>query len=100
MRSVVRFENDRLRVLELRLPPGEKEPMHSHPAFLVIVLSPATMRMTSTEDRVTELDVTAGQVSFSEATTHAGENVGATELHELIVELKQPAARSPLAGEL
>lgn len=88
MRSVVRFENDRLRLLELRLQPGEKEPMHSHPAYLVFVLSPARMRMTSSEDRVTELDLTAGQICFSEATAHAGENVGTTELHELIVELK------------
>lgn len=88
MRSVVRLDNDRLRVLELRLRPGEKEAMHSHPAYLVIVLRPARMRMTSPEDRVTELDLTAGQVSFSEATAHAGENVGTTELHELIVELK------------
>ena len=46
------------------------------------------MRMTSTEDRVTELELSAGQISFSEATAHAGENVGTTELHELIVELE------------
>jgi hypothetical protein len=62
--------------------------MHSHPAYLVLVLSPARMRMTSTEGRVTELDLPAGQISFSNATAHAGDNVGSTELHELIVELK------------
>jgi len=30
----------------------------------------------------------AGQVSFGPPTTHAGENVGDTTLHELIIELK------------
>ncbi len=88
MKSVVRLENDRLRVLELRLGPGETEPMHSHPAYLVVVLRPARMRMTSAGGRVTELELAPGQISFSEATEHAGENLGETELHELIVELK------------
>ena len=38
----VRFENDQVRVLEYRLPPGEKEAMHSHPAGVVHYLSDAT----------------------------------------------------------
>lgn len=32
----VRFENDRVRVLELHMNPGGKEPMHSHPPGLSI----------------------------------------------------------------
>jgi quercetin dioxygenase-like cupin family protein len=88
MKSAVRFENDRLRVLELRLAPGETEAMHSHPAYLVIVLSPARMRMTSFVGGVTDMNLAEGQISFAEAVTHAGENVGTTELHEFIVELK------------
>lgn len=88
MRSVVRLENDRLRVLELRLGPGEVEPMHVHPAYLVIVLSAARMRMTSAGGRVTEVELAQGQISFNEGAQHAGENVGLSELHELVVELK------------
>ena len=30
----VRFENDRVRVLEAILPPGTKEQVHSHPAYV------------------------------------------------------------------
>jgi len=37
----VLLENDQVRVLEYRLKPGEKEPMHSHPAGVVYVLSGA-----------------------------------------------------------
>jgi hypothetical protein len=30
----------------------------------------------------------AGEVSFGSPTTHSGENVGETTLHEIIIELK------------
>src|SRR5437762_5880359 len=35
----VRFENDRVRVLEAILPPGTKEQVHSHPAYVIYVLA-------------------------------------------------------------
>jgi hypothetical protein len=35
----VRFENDRVRVLEAILPPGTKEEVHSHPAYVIYVLA-------------------------------------------------------------
>src|SRR6266516_2335261 len=35
----VRFENDRVRVLESILPPGTKEQAHSHPAYVIYVLA-------------------------------------------------------------
>src|SRR2546427_1244378 len=37
----VRFENDRVRVLEAILPPGTKEQVHSHPAYVIYVLAGA-----------------------------------------------------------
>ena len=36
----VRLENDRVRVLEYSLQPGEKEVMHSHLAYVVHFLAP------------------------------------------------------------
>jgi hypothetical protein len=35
----VRFENERVRVLEATLPPGTKEKVHSHPAYVIYVLA-------------------------------------------------------------
>lgn len=87
--SKVLFENDRVRVVELRLEPGKREPMHSHPAHLVYVLSPAKMKMTSSDGKVKEVEVKAGQVIWGEPLSHAGENVGTTELHEVIIDLKE-----------
>jgi beta-alanine degradation protein BauB len=87
-KSRVLLDNHRVRVLELRLPPGEGEPMHSHPDYLVYVLSPATMRMTAADGSTKVVELGAGQVSFGPPTTHSGENIGETTLHELIIELK------------
>jgi len=84
----VLLDNHRVRVLELRLAPGEREPMHSHPDYLVYVLSPATMRMTAPDGTTKVVELGTGQVSFGSPTMHAGENVGKTTLHELIIELK------------
>ena len=50
----VKSENDRVRVLEYRLKPGEKEVMHSHPFYVVYFFGPATLRATGqTEKRPT-----------------------------------------------
>ena len=87
-KSRVLLDNHRVRVLELRLRPGEGEPMHSHPDYLVYVLSPATMRMTAADGSTKVVTLRAGEVSFGPPTTHSGENVGGTTLHELIIELK------------
>lgn len=51
----VRFENDRVRVLEYRLKAGGKEPMHSHPPGVVFALADATVRTTLPNGTVVEL---------------------------------------------
>jgi quercetin dioxygenase-like cupin family protein len=84
----VRFENERVRVLEYRLEPGQKEPMHSHPPGIVYTLSDAKLRMTASDGSTTESTRSAGNVMWRDFTTHAAENVGTTEAHALAIELK------------
>lgn len=101
-KSSVRLDTPRVRVLELMLGPGQSEPMHSHPDYLVLVLSPATMRMTSPDGEARVVELTAGEVSYNSATSHAGENIGSTQLHEVIIELKDspgPAETAARQGE-
>jgi quercetin dioxygenase-like cupin family protein len=86
----VRVENDRVRVLEYRLKPGEKEAMHSHPAYVVHVLSDATVRTTLPSGTTAETTVKNGEIIWSEPASHAAENIGRTDLHLIIVELKGP----------
>ena len=93
----VRFENDRVRVLEYRLKPGEKEAAHTHPPGVVYILSDATLRATRPDGSVAELKGKAGEVAFRESTTHAIENVGTQEARALAIDLKpcNPQAATP-----
>jgi quercetin dioxygenase-like cupin family protein len=84
----VLLENDQVRVLEYRLKPGEKEPMHSHPAGVVYVLSGAKLKITYPDGRTEERTGTAGETIWREPTTHALENVGDTEAHAIAIDLK------------
>ena len=86
----VLLENDQVRVLEYRLKPGEKEPMHSHPAGVVYVLIGATLKFTYTDGRTEEKAAVVGETLWRNPTTHAVENVGDTEAHAIAIDLKNP----------
>ena len=87
----VLLENDRVRVLDVRIKPGEKVPMHSHPASVGYVLSGGKIRFTYPDGKTEEREPKAGTASWSEAVTHAAGNVGTTELHVVRTELKGEA---------
>jgi beta-alanine degradation protein BauB len=93
----VRFENDRVRVLEANLPPGVKEQVHSHPAYVIYVLSGGKFRNYASDGKVTEGELKTGDVLYREPLTHAAENIGNTEMHMILLELKGAAksAASP-----
>ena len=85
----VLLENEQVRVLEYRLRPGEKEPMHSHPSGIVYEFNDSKLKMT--QDGKTEESVgKAGEVFWRTSVTHALENIGNTEVHALAVEIKTP----------
>jgi len=81
-------ENDRVRVLDFMLQKGAKESSHSHPAHVVYVVAPFKIRFTFPDGRTAIREAKAGDVLFSEAVTHATENIGPGEAHGVLVELK------------
>jgi quercetin dioxygenase-like cupin family protein len=85
--SVV-FENDQVRVLRVVVAPGEKTPMHEHPANVVIPLTDAAVRFTLPDGKTQEPKMPRGTPVWSPAGKHAGENVGKTKVEAIIVELK------------
>ena len=87
----VLLENAQVRVLDVQVKPGEKVAMHSHPAGILYYLSDAKLKITYPDGKTEEREVKAGTAVWSEAVTHAAENVGATELHEVHTELKETA---------
>ena len=84
----LKFENDRVRVLETILPPGGKEKMHSHPPFVVYVIKGGKIRLHDADGKTTEVELKAGDVIYRDPVTHWGENIGTTETDEILVELK------------
>src|SRR5438552_14868991 len=88
----VKFENDRVRVLEATLPPGVKEQVHSHPAYVIYVLEGGRYRNYASDGKVTEGELKTGEVLFREPLTHAAENIGDRPLHMILVELRGEAA--------
>lgn len=85
------LENDCVRVLDYYDRPGEKTLQHKHPAFVLYALSPFKRTLTLPDGKVLKREFKAGDVMWSEAQTHIGENVGQTPTHVLIVELKKPS---------
>jgi beta-alanine degradation protein BauB len=84
----VQFENDCVRVLEANLPPGVKEELHSHPAYVIYVLEGGQYRNYASDGKVSEGELKAGEVLFREPLTHAAENIGDKPLRMILIELK------------
>jgi quercetin dioxygenase-like cupin family protein len=83
-----RLENARVRVLEASLKPGEKEQMHSHPAYVIYVIEGGKVRNHAPDGTTSEAELKAGDVVYREPLTHWAENVGTTTIHMVLVELK------------
>jgi quercetin dioxygenase-like cupin family protein len=89
----VRIDNEWVRVLEYRLKPGQKEPMHSHPHGFVYMLADARARVTRADGSSSIDEDHAGDLTWRGPTTHAYENVGNTDVHAIGVELKPCPSR-------
>ncbi len=82
------LENERIRVLEYRDRPGEKTLQHQHPAFVLYAMSSFKRKLILPDGRTLMREFNIGDVMWSDAQTHIGENIGLTETHVIIVELK------------
>ena len=85
----LRFENDRVRVLETISNPGDQEQLHSHPANVVLVLAGGKLRLTGADGKTGDVEFNAGDALWRAPVTHAAGNVGSTQLHAIIVALRQ-----------
>ena len=82
----VLLDNDRVRMLEVKLKAGEKIPMHSHPAFVVYPMKSGKIKTTLSDGKVRDVENKMGEPRWSEAETHANEAL--TDTHALVIELK------------
>ncbi|DAC72732.1 MAG TPA: cytoplasmic protein [Thermoplasmata archaeon] len=83
------MENDRVRVFDARFKPGEKAAMHTHPDHIVYVFNDGKLKLSPSKGKTQEMDLKAGQTIWMDAASHAAENLGRTDAHLLVVELKE-----------
>jgi len=93
----VLVENDRVRVMDFRLRKGDTERFHSHPAHVLYVLEPFKIRFQLPGGRTAVRKTKAGEVLFSEAVTHSPTNIGETDAHGILIELKTAVASGSAA---
>ena len=91
----LKFENEKVRVLEAELPPGVKEQVHSHPAYVIYVVAGGKVRNYASDGKTTETELKTGDVLYREPLTHAAENIGTTTMHFILVELKTSPSSGP-----
>jgi hypothetical protein len=92
------LENDRVRVVETRIPPGDIVPVHTHcwPSVLYVLSWSDFVRCDAAGTVVLDSRASAGDgsppsVAWSEALPpHSLENVGGAEIRVISVEIKQP----------
>ena len=83
----VLFENEKVRVLEVKMEEGSGTEMHSHPDTLIYILSGGKVNFTDPSGEVVELETAAGETVWMEATEHATDHV-AGAIHALLIEPK------------
>ena len=83
------FENERVRVLEYKDRPGDKTQPASPPGLRAVRHGALQAAHTCFPTaRLSMREFKAGDVLYSEAQTHIGENVGNTPTHVIMVEMK------------
>ena len=92
------FENERVRIWEMRMPPGQAGPPHRHELDHILVqIAGDRMAVVPEPDtqgqykEYLEADVAPGQFFYVErGGVEVAKNVGKQAYHEILIELKDP----------
>jgi len=84
----VLFENERVRVVETRIKPGEKNEMKMRGDRVNVSINAGKVRVHYPDGKKEDFDRKAGSVRFNKAGTSSTENIGKTETRTVIVNLK------------
>ncbi len=95
--SEVLFENEKVRIWEMRLAPGEKGPVHRHDLdYILVLLEGDKVRSVAEPDSkgpypgVTEANVVPGATVFiRKGGIETAENHGSLPYREILIELKE-----------
>jgi hypothetical protein len=83
------LENERVRVLEVRVAEGRQLPLHSRPPRSVVAIGSYRLRSTDAAGDVSIIDRRPGDVSWSDGEVHSA-TVLIGPVHAIEVEVKAP----------
>jgi len=84
----VLFENERVKVTETRIKPGEKNEMKMRNDRVNVHIKAAKFRVHYPDGKTEDFDQKAGSVRFNKAGISSTENIGKTESDTVIVQMK------------
>src|SRR5262249_51331893 len=82
------FENERVKVTETRIKPGEKNEMKMRNDRVNVHIKAAKFRVHYPDGKTEDFDQKAGSVRFNKAGISSTENIGKTESDTVIVQMK------------
>jgi hypothetical protein len=83
------FENDQVRVLRVRIKPGQSIPRHEHVTNRVtIALTPARIRLTKADGSVVESRFEAGEARWGQPDTHSEQNEMKEPIELILIDIK------------
>jgi len=85
------FENAEVRVLDYQDKPGAKTFQHHHPKSALYALTAFKREPIFPDGKSTIREFKPGDVLWLEEQTHVGENIGQTDTHVILVEIKEPS---------
>jgi hypothetical protein len=84
----VEYENDHIRVLRVKFGTHDRLEMHSHPALVVVALTPNSRRIFLPDGTQKDARANSADVTWREPGTHAVENLG-DAFESIEIELKK-----------
>jgi quercetin dioxygenase-like cupin family protein len=85
------LDNERVRVLDVTVKPGETIPFHAHPDYSVYIVAGGMARFfSSAADTGVAVEMKSGVATWHDAEVHSAKNVGTTTIRVVVTELKEP----------
>ena len=84
----VEFENAQVRVLRVKVGPGEKSIMHRHQNAVAVFMTDVNGKFTFPDGKTEDIARKAGEVLWTPAVTHHPENASTAAFEVILVELK------------
>ena len=81
-------ENNKVRILDVEVKPGDHADLHSHPDNVIIVIQGGTLSMSFKDGSTKEVVLESGSTFFSPSNEHIVDNKGDETIKVIQVELK------------